>query len=72
VWNVALSAGNITSLVNGVRPPNVNSANLQGWWPLDGFLNTTENDLSGNANNGTITGTVVPNSGPYQTWRVAA
>jgi hypothetical protein len=69
VWNTNLSGSQITQLYNGVRPINVNSANLQLWYPLNGFTNTTENDLSSNANNGTVTG-ATPILGPPQTWRL--
>lgn len=58
VWNTALNTANITSLVNGVRPFRVNSANLVDWWPLDG-LASPEPDLSGKGNNGTLTGTAL-------------
>jgi hypothetical protein len=69
VWNTALSSGQVTQLFNGTRPINVNSANLQGWWPCDGFSNTTETDRSANANNGTVTGALPILGSPY-TWRL--
>jgi len=47
----------IAALARGIRPasirPKVSSLN---WWPLDG-LQSPEPDLSGNKNNGTLTGT---------------
>jgi hypothetical protein len=69
VWSTVLNGTQINQLVAGVRPPNVNSGNLIGWWPLDGFSNATENDKSGNGNNGTLTGTL-PILGPPQLWRL--
>jgi hypothetical protein len=74
IWNTALSGSDIAKLASGVRPPNVNSANLRGWWPLDGFTNTTESDASGNGNNGTLSpGSAsgpFPILGPPQLWRL--
>jgi hypothetical protein len=55
-WNVVLSAGQIAQLAAGYRPVDVNSANLIGWWPLSGY-SSPEPDISGNAHNGTLTGT---------------
>jgi hypothetical protein len=69
IWNTNLSSGQITQLFNGVRPINVNSANLKVWYPCDGFSNSTENDLSGNSNTGTVTG-ALPILGPPYTWRL--
>ena len=68
-WNSTLSSSDAVNLAAGVRPVNVNSANLKAWWPLDGFSNATENDISGNANNGTVTG-ATPILGPPQLWRL--
>jgi hypothetical protein len=74
IWNTNLNSTQIAQLSAGVRPINVNSANLQGWWPLNGFTNSTESDLSSNANNGTVTpGSAsgpFPILGPPQTWRL--
>jgi hypothetical protein len=56
IWNTVLSSTEITALANGARPNTIRSGNLVGWWPLDG-LQSPEPDLSGNANNGTLTGT---------------
>ena len=70
IWNIALSSTQRGQLFNGVRPVNVNSANLIGWWPLDGYA-SPEPDLSGAGNNGTLTGTggIV---GPPPLWRLSA
>jgi hypothetical protein len=57
LWNVVLSATEIAALAKGIRPPQVRPAALIGYWPLDG-LQSPEPDLSGNRNNGTLTGTV--------------
>jgi len=56
VWNVALTAQEINSLATGARPFKVQPKSLAGWLPLDG-LQSPEPDLSGNINNGTLTGT---------------
>jgi hypothetical protein len=68
VWKSALSAGNITSLWNGVRPINVGSG-LYAWYPQDGFSNSTELDQSGNGNNASVTA-AVPILGPPAIWRL--
>jgi hypothetical protein len=74
IWNTVLSGTDISRLASGERPINVSPGNLVGYWPLNGFSNTTENDLSGNGNNGTITpGSAsgpFPILGPPQTWRL--
>jgi len=67
-WNAALSSSDIAKLAAGTRPTNVNLANLKGWWPLDGYQ-SPEPDLSGNANNGTLTGTARILGRP-QLWRL--
>jgi hypothetical protein len=69
VWSTVLNGTQINQLAAGVRPPNVNSGNLIGWWPLHGFSNSTELDLSGSGNNGTLVGTH-PILGPPQLWRL--
>lgn len=56
IWNVALSAGEISGLASGGRPYQFRLSALKGWWPFDG-LQSPEPDLSGNAFNGTLTGT---------------
>jgi uncharacterized protein (UPF0333 family) len=49
VYNAALSSNQINAIYNeGIAGTPVDSANVVGWWPLDG--NT--NDYSGNGNNG--------------------
>jgi hypothetical protein len=55
-WNSTLSSSDAAKLAAGYRPVDVNSANLQVWWPLSGY-SSPEPDSSGNANNGTLTGT---------------
>jgi hypothetical protein len=56
IWNAKLTAAEVSALANGARPGTIRSASLAGWWPLGG-LQSPEPDLSGNANNGTLTGT---------------
>jgi hypothetical protein len=62
VWNTALSDGEVAALAKGARPYSVRPGSLVGYWPLDG-LQSPEPDLSGKANNGTLTGTALV-SGP--------
>lgn len=62
IWNTNLTAAEFLALSRGARPVNVRSANLKAWLPLTG-LQSPEPDLSGNANNGTLTGTT-PAFGP--------
>lgn len=63
IWNVALNASEIAALARGVRPNNIRTSALIGWWPLDG-LSSPEPDLSGNSHNGTLTGTALANGPP--------
>lgn len=55
-WSVALTALEIAGLAKGIRPPYVRRLSLLLYYPLDG-LQSPEPDLSGNKNNGTLTGT---------------
>jgi len=59
-WNATLSSGQIAALAAGTRPINVGSP--IGYWPLDSTT-SPEQDLSGNGNTGTVTGTL-PILGP--------
>jgi hypothetical protein len=61
-WNVPLTAFEIAALAKGARPLAIRPKSLLGWWPLGG-LQSPEPDLSGNKNNGTLTGTT-PAFGP--------
>lgn len=58
VWNCGLSGGEFSGLAGGMRPDQLRQDKLVGWWPLDG-IQSTEPDLSGKGNNGTLTGTAV-------------
>jgi hypothetical protein len=60
ITGTVLSAGQMLGLSLGARPSQLGLAKsaLSGWWPLDG-LQSPEPDLSGNANNGTLTGTAL-------------
>lgn len=62
MWNVRLSNAEILALSRGARPSQIRPLSLLGWWPLTG-LQSPEPDLSGNAHNGTLTGTT-PAFGP--------
>jgi hypothetical protein len=55
-YNVALTATEIAALAKGARPYQIRPSGLVGYWPLDG-LQSPEPDLSGNKNNGALTGT---------------
>jgi hypothetical protein len=55
--DAALGAIEVSSLYRGVRPSSIRRTGAAwNWWPLDG-LQSPEPDFSGNANNGTLTGT---------------
>lgn len=56
LWSTALGAGEIAALAKGARPNTIRTSSLAGYWPLDG-LASPEPDLSGNARNGSLTGT---------------
>lgn len=56
LWNITLTSGEISALSQGARPFNIRPSGIIGYWPIDG-LQSPEPDLSGNANNGTLTGT---------------
>ncbi len=63
VWSVDLTANEVAALALGGRPHRVRPASLTGYWPLWG-LTSPEPDLSGNANNGTLTGTAFATHAP--------
>jgi hypothetical protein len=67
LWNVALTASEITALAAGVRPSRVRPGALKGYWPLFG-LGSYEPDLSGKGNNGTLIGTSYANHAPVTTF----
>jgi hypothetical protein len=56
VWNTILTPGEVSSLALGLRPPAIRPANLISYLPVDG-ISSPEPDFSGNAFNGTLTGT---------------
>jgi hypothetical protein len=62
-WSAALTTQEIVGLASGVRPYQIRSSNLIGWWPFDGLV-STEPDLSGTANNASLNGTVTSAFGP--------
>jgi hypothetical protein len=70
-WNIALSSSDIAKLVAGVRPPSVQFGSCVGYWPLDGYA-SPEPDLSGNGNNGTLTGTSRVLGPPPVIYRISA
>jgi hypothetical protein len=61
-WSAALSTSEVVALAAGARPSTIRPLSLLGWWPLGG-VQSPEPDLSGNKNNGTLTGTA-PAFGP--------
>lgn len=56
IWGVLLTAGEALALARGIRPGAIRPSSLTVWQPMDG-LTSPEPDLSGNAKNGTLTGT---------------
>jgi hypothetical protein len=52
-WNRALTEGEVLQIVNGLSG---NEEGLVGYWPMNEGAGDTVNDLSGNNNNGLITG----------------
>lgn len=69
IWNVDLVANEAIALAKGCRATSVRPAFIVGYWPLNG-LTSPEPDLSGNVNNGTLTGTAYANHPPIDlsTW----
>lgn len=69
LWGTILSAGEIAALGAGAKTRSVRPASQVGYWPLYG-LASPEPDLSGNKNNGTLTGTAYTNHPPIDlsTW----
>lgn len=63
IWNVALTANEMIALANGTSPSQVRRSALLGYWPLWGAA-SPEADLSGNRNNGTVTGAVAADHCP--------
>jgi hypothetical protein len=65
VWQgIVLTQTEITGLSKGTRPKDVRPGNIKAYWPLYG-LQSPEPDLSGLANNGTLTGTASAFGPPY-------
>lgn len=63
IWNVVLTAREIAALAAGARPGKIRPLALGAWLPFDG-LQSPEPDLSGNKNNGTLTGTALAFGAP--------
>lgn len=63
IFDTALSANEILALASAA--PTEVSVKPKYYWPLDGFL-SPEPDLSGNANNLTLTGTSAANHAPIE------
>ncbi len=57
VYNAAISAGEVTNIFNESASA---SPNLVGWWRLTEGTGTVATDLSGNQNNGTLSGAALP------------
>jgi hypothetical protein len=64
IWNVVLTANEISALAKGARPHQIRKPNLIYWAPLDG-KQSPEPDLSGKAISGTLTGTSLAFGPPY-------
>lgn len=58
IWNRVLTPAEVAALATGVPAPVAAPSGLVGYWPLHG-VSTTEPDLSGQGNNGTVSGTTV-------------
>lgn len=56
VWNSALTNAEVAALAAGMRPYRIQRGNIIAYLPFDG-VSSPEPDLSGFANNGTLTGT---------------
>ena len=63
LWSTPLGPSEFVGLSQGARPNTVRSGSLVGYWPLDG-LSSPEPDYSGNAFEGTLTGTVYATNPP--------
>jgi hypothetical protein len=63
IWFTLLTQGQITALANGARPHKIGATPVKVYFPLWG-LSSPEPDLSGNANNGTLTGTALATTAP--------
>jgi hypothetical protein len=64
VYPYQLTLTEIKALAFGIRPGAIARQQLQLWWPLDG-LQSPEPDLSGHANNGTLTATTLGRGPPF-------
>ncbi len=64
VWNTPLSLTEISAFNLGIRAWRIRPKSLIGYWPLDG-IESPEPDLSGNKNNGTLTGTALVSGPPF-------
>ncbi len=68
IYDVILSAAEAKALSHTINPLHIRRTNLKGYWPILGHT-SPEADLSGNKNNGTVTGAVKsghPPITPYQ------
>jgi hypothetical protein len=66
IWNAALTATEVQAYCLGIRAYTIRPKSLVGYWPIDG-LSSPEPDLSGNAVNGTLTGSPAFAFGPPYT-----
>jgi hypothetical protein len=65
VYNAVLSAAQVSALyANGLSATPILTANIVGWWPLNG----NANDLSGNGNNGIATNVIYAVRPSYVNW----
>lgn len=75
VWSKALTGAEITAMynsgVNAQIPSRTENASLVGYWPIWGVL-SPEPDISGNANNATVTGTSKSAHAPMEFYLVQA
>lgn len=64
VYGERLSAEEVASLANGVKPNRVRPNELLAYWEMSSLNASTEPDLSGNGNHGTVTGTTKADHAP--------
>jgi hypothetical protein len=63
LWDDNLTADEASALANGVNPIRIKRNSIMGYWPIYGIA-SPEPDLSGNGNNGTVTGTTAADHPP--------
>lgn len=65
IWDIELTDVECFALNDGISPNRIRPSAMVGYWPLYGN-SSPEPDLSGNGNNGTVTGTTKADHTPVQ------